>query len=426
MVKRHSKPVKHPKAAPHKRQAPAPLPSTTAKEHLNLYKTLRMARRALDPLSLATFWVAEDASIVYVNRAACRSLGYSRKELLSMKIMDIDPDFSRRLWVRHWNSGKQSRSRLIETQHRAKDGRVFPVEIAISVFAVDGRQYHCDFAKDITDRRQTEAEQNTARQLLDDKVRERTAELHVTIQALRKAATYRKRIERTLRDHQYQLRSLVSELAVAEGQERQRIATGIHDDISQMLAAAKLKTGQLGKRMTPRSPSRRLVNDLERILNQVLDSSRSLTFDLASPVLHRIGLEAALDDLCDRMRMTSAVKFAFVTDRKAKPVGAAIQELVFQSVKELMRNVINHAQARQSKVSLTRQNGALRIAVSDDGIGFSESSLKGFRPTGGFGLDAIRERIHYLGGQFSIRPVAPHGSSVILTVPLSNQRSEPV
>jgi len=426
MVKRHSKPVKRHKTEPDGRHAPLPPPIKIAKEHLNLYKTLRMARLALDPLSLATFWVAEDASIVYVNRAACRSLGYSRRELLALKIMDIDPDFSRRRWTRHWNSGKLSRARLIETMHRTKDGRVFPVEVAISAFSVGGRQYHCDFVKDITDRRQTEAEQDKARRALDDKVRERTAELHATIQALRKAAAYRKRIERALRDHQHQLRSLVSELAVAEGQERQRIATGIHDDISQMLAAAKLKTGQLGKRMTTRSPSRKLVNDLERILNQVLDSSRSLTFDLASPVLHRIGLEAALDDLCDRMRMISTVEFAFVSDRKAKPAGTAIQELVFQSVKELMRNVINHAQAKQAKVSLTRRNNALRVVVSDDGIGFDESSLKGFRPTGGFGLDTIRERIHYLGGHFSIRPVSPHGSSVILTVPLSSQRSEPV
>lgn len=386
---------------------------------------LRMAQFALEQLSLATFWVARDASILYANRAACQSLGYSREELLALKITDIDPTFRHRSWARHWNV-KRGQSRVIETLHQAKNGRVFPVEIDISVFTVDGEQYHCDCVRDITDRKQVEAERQKAHRLLDETVRDRTAELHTTIIELRKAVAHCKRIERTLRQHQHQLRGLVAKLAVAESRERQRIASGIHDDISQMLAAAKMKTGELGELVTSAGPASRLVADLEGMLSQVLDTSRSLTFDLASPVLYRIGLAAALEDLCERMRRSSHVEFTFSTGRQVDPVETAVQELVYQSVKELICNVVHHASAKHASVRLVCLDGVLRVTVSDDGIGFSDASLKGFRPSGGFGLHTIREHIRHLGGRLSIRSLSPQGSSVTLAIPLSHQRTDPL
>lgn len=388
-------------------------------ERKRMEAELGLSLFALEHLSLPAFWVAEDARITYVNKAACQSLGYTRRELLAMTIMDIDPTFPRQRWRRHWTNSSKQRARVIETCHRTKDGRVFPVEIAISVFRVDGRTYHCDFVRDISDRRKAEEAQREEHRELDRQVRERTAELQSTIAALRKAAIHRRRIERALRGHQLQLRALVSKLAVAEERERQRVAAGIHDDISQMLAAAKLQAGAIGARLPRDTESAALVGRLNTILNRIIDTARTLTFDLASPILHRIGLEAALEDICERMSRDAGVAFVFRRQGRVQPIETSMQEMIFQSAKELMRNVVAHAGgARLAHVRLKYAKDHFQFSVSDDGPGFGRSALKGFSPTGGFGLYAIRERIHYLGGRFAIRARAPRGSTVSMTIPL--------
>ncbi len=76
------------------------------------------------------FWLNKDARIIYVNDAACRITGYTREELLSMTVFDIDPQLTPEGWDWHWRQKKACGSLLVESCHRAKDGRVYPVEIS--------------------------------------------------------------------------------------------------------------------------------------------------------------------------------------------------------------------------------------------------------------------------------------------------------
>jgi len=121
---------------------------------------------AIDHFSDAAFWVAQDASIVYVNDAACRSLGYNREELLNLSISDIDPDFPRGEWDDYWQSTKHKKSDTFETSHHRKDGRIFPVEIRSNHLNYQGKEYRCTFARDITDRKQAEANLHESRRML--------------------------------------------------------------------------------------------------------------------------------------------------------------------------------------------------------------------------------------------------------------------
>ena len=104
---------------------------------------------APDPI----YWVGPDASFLYVNDAACARTGYSRDELLSMKVFDLDPAFRAAVWARHWEDTRGGETRRIETEHRCKDGTTYPVELAISYLAYRGQEYHCAFARDISERR---------------------------------------------------------------------------------------------------------------------------------------------------------------------------------------------------------------------------------------------------------------------------------
>ncbi len=104
----------------------------------------------------ALFWMGPDARFVYVNNTACEMLGYTRDELLGMTVHDIDPDFPAQAWPQHWDVLKEKKSMIIESHHRKKSGEVFPVEIAINYIELDGNEYNCAFARDITDRKKTE------------------------------------------------------------------------------------------------------------------------------------------------------------------------------------------------------------------------------------------------------------------------------
>ncbi len=107
---------------------------------------------AVEKVADSVYLMAADARFIYVNQAACHSLGYSREELLHMSVQDIDPDFSLDRWHNHWADLKEHGSLVIRSHHRARTGLIFPVEIRANYLAFDGREYNCAFAQDITDR----------------------------------------------------------------------------------------------------------------------------------------------------------------------------------------------------------------------------------------------------------------------------------
>ena len=113
---------------------------------------------SIDRAKDAIFWIMPDGRFVYVNQAACTSLGYSREELLSLAVYDIDPQFPQERWQAHWEETRNRGSDTIETMHRTKDGRVFPVEVSIYSMSFEGEEFHCAFARDITERKRAEEE----------------------------------------------------------------------------------------------------------------------------------------------------------------------------------------------------------------------------------------------------------------------------
>jgi len=125
-------------------------------ERKKMEEVLRLKQFAIDHSSDAAFWMGSDARFFYVNDAACRALGYTREELLTMTVHDIDPDFPREIWPQHWAAVKHKGSFVVESHHCTKDGRIFPVEISVNYLEFGGKEYSCAFARDITERKQAE------------------------------------------------------------------------------------------------------------------------------------------------------------------------------------------------------------------------------------------------------------------------------
>jgi PAS domain S-box-containing protein len=128
-------------------------------------EALRFARFSLDYSGEAIYQVGPDGRISYVNEAACRSLGYSRDELLSMTVHDIDPDFPPDFWPEFWARCQREPVIRTESKHRRKNGRDFPVEITINHLSFGGRESNLAFARDITERKQLEAQFRQAQKM---------------------------------------------------------------------------------------------------------------------------------------------------------------------------------------------------------------------------------------------------------------------
>jgi signal transduction histidine kinase len=222
-----------------------------------------------------------------------------------------------------------------------------------------------------------------------------------------------------LQQYQQQLRSLASQLSLAEDQERRRIAVDLHDRVGQLLAMAKMELGPLKAPEWGLACAGR-IDAIGALIQQAIEETRSLTFQISSPLLYEFGLEAALEDLVERVERQHGVVSVFTDDSSAKPLADDVKALLFRAVSELLVNVAKHAGARSVRVNARREGESIVVTVEDDGVGFDleEGRARGTQDLG-FGLFSIRERLSYIGGRLIVESQRGHGTRISLVAPLS-------
>jgi PAS domain S-box-containing protein len=136
-------------------------------ERMRLERALRLTQVSVEYAGDAVFWLGPDARFFYANARACRHLGYSREELLSMTVHDVDPGFPAEVWPKHWEEVKRRGSFTFESRHRTKEGELVPVEITVNWLEFEGKEYNCAFVRDITDHKRAEEELRAARESAD-------------------------------------------------------------------------------------------------------------------------------------------------------------------------------------------------------------------------------------------------------------------
>ena len=239
-----------------------------------------------------------------------------------------------------------------------------------------------------------------------------------------------KRIEEQLRTHKEQLQSLAAQLAVSEDWERRRIAVELHDSVGQLLSLLQIKLEQVKETVEtgPAGGREDAAGELDyciRLLVQAVGETRTLVSELSPPVLYELGFEKAVEWLTEQFRDRHGLRVEFRDDGKDKPLDNDRRGFLFRAVRELLVNVVKHAQAENVTVSLGRKGDAVEVVVRDDGGGFDTEALRDVvARSKSFGLFNIRERLNYWGGGLSMRSGPGQGTEAILTLPFNEARND--
>ena len=214
------------------------------------------------------------------------------------------------------------------------------------------------------------------------------------------------------------LRLLSAELSLAEEGERRRIAAMLHEDLQQLLVAARMQLAALCRTRddAQREPIAREIAD---VLERSFNLTRSLSVELAPPVLYEHGLAATLEWLAAETRKKYDLEVTVEADCSANPKAADVRIFLFRAVRELLLNSAKHAGGSAVRITMQhRRPDKVRIIVADDGPGFDPNLLDDKRTDSQtVGLRNIRERVSNFGGEFHINSGPKRGTRVTFWLP---------
>ncbi len=217
-----------------------------------------------------------------------------------------------------------------------------------------------------------------------------------------------------LRHRARQLQKLTLDMSVAEERERERLAEILHDDLQQVLAAAKFHVGLMRNRARHDASLQATAVQVDHMLKEAIDKSRSLSHELSPAVMHHADFAETLRWLANEVQAKHGLVVHVHAHGPVRSQSDALKALLFRAVQELLFNVVKHARVHEARIRVRRLGRCLCLSVSDHGRGFDPQALG---ETTGYGLLSIRERIELLGGRMTIKSAKGQGSTLRIVVP---------
>jgi signal transduction histidine kinase len=209
-------------------------------------------------------------------------------------------------------------------------------------------------------------------------------------------------------------RRLLAGLVRAQEDERSRIASDIHDDLIQIMAAVALRLELVAEDLTD-PEQREALADLGARVGKAVSRLRRLIFDLSPRSLESGGLAGAIEAYLGEIGTEAGFRWR-VDAGPREDLPEEVEVILYRIAQEAIRNVKKHAEASSVSISLSRSDGGTRLRVADDGVGFEPSDALRYRP-GHLGLASIRERATMAGGEFRLDSTLGAGSVLDVWVP---------
>ncbi len=389
---------------------------------------LRRSKYSIDHASDAVYWIGEDGSLVDVNDTACQTLGYDRDELLRMSMLDISTDLAREEWPQVWRTVRDQGSVLVQGIHRTKTGRTFPVEVSSSYQEFGGRKFHCAFARDITERKESERRVQDMNQELENRVEERTAELQ-----------------------EAQARLITSEKMAALGNLVAGVAHEINtplgigvtaaSHLEQRVKAARelYRTGKLSKTefeeflATADESASLVLANLNRAA-QLVQSFKQVSVDQSAEHRRSFRLGAYLNEVLVSLRPELRRKHVDVAvscpeDLLLDGYPGAISQIMTNLVMNSLIHGFEEREAGAIRIEVAVLAGSVRLRYGDDGCGMSQDQVlrifdpffttKRGRGGSGLGMNIVFNLVtQMLGGTIVCQSMPGNGCSFDIVMPI--------
>ena len=341
-------------------------------------------RGIVDTAMDAIITVDDAQRVVLFNAAAEAMFGFTKEEAIGLPLATFLPTRYRASHAEHVKrfggesapSRRMGESRIITGLRR--NGEEFPIDAAISHLEEGDATFYTVILRDVSARERALAD---------------------------------------LRQSKQELQELGAASEATREQEKSRIARELHDELGQALTMLRMDVAWCRANIPESAPGVAAKLDrMETLLKGTVAATRRISSDLRPLMLDDLGLVPALEWLVQNMSQRSGIDCEFSTDDPTLALPPAHSTAVFRIVQEALTNIAKHARARQAQVSVRRDSGAVRILVSDDGVGFATDDP---RKPESFGLLGLRERISLLRGTAAIRSARGSGTTIEVTLPVA-------
>jgi PAS domain S-box-containing protein len=223
------------------------------------------------------------------------------------------------------------------------------------------------------------------------------------------------------------IRALASQLAVAEQEERQRISQILHDDLQQRLFAIKTQLAFLVNDNAPERSASSMKEELKQIqrwLSDAIGITRSLSVDLSPVILQGDGLAEAILWLSAQMKDRHGLQVQIDAKDSLNQLDNHMRMLLFQTIRELLFNIVKHAGTSQAKITLERSDQLGRVTISDAGKGFDVTTVMNDSKTA-HGLLVVQDRLSLMGCSLDITSEPGKGTCIVIEAPLGASPASP-
>ena len=232
--------------------------------------------------------------------------------------------------------------------------------------------------------------------------------------------TERKNVRKKLALHQENLVTLSNELTMAEEKVRRRLAISVHDKLGQSLALANIKINELYKQ-TKNSEQKKIIDEIVAFVEESINESRNISYELSPPVLYEMGLVPAISWKLDDIEKGNKIKTSLIDQSKSYEPEENVKIILYRTLNELLQNVLKHSKADNVNISFKLLANDYIITVTDNGIGFDLNTTRDKAVSQKkFGLFSIIERIKYIGGRVEIEATPRKGTKIIIKIPIKN------
>lgn len=209
-------------------------------------------------------------------------------------------------------------------------------------------------------------------------------------------------------------------------EERSRISRDLHDGIGQLLTALKIQLELLEREAVGMTAVASRVANAREIAETALAEVRQLSHVLRPQMLDELGLEPTLRWLARTFQKRTGIEVQVEFEGAAR-VGPDLETLVYRVVQEALTNVARHSGATAATVTLSREAARLLVRIEDAGAGFEPATLlSAGEEERSFGVRAMRDRVEFMNGRFSLRSALGKGTVVEAELPLRDEGEGPI